>query len=68
MRYGKGTPKLTNEDVMHIKALIHERELLIEKANELNFSKIAEKFGICKQMVSAIATGKVHKTIYASDL
>lgn len=47
--------KLSHDDVRLIRALIRERNRLMEEANKLTRQKIAEKFGIKPVTVSKIS-------------
>lgn len=50
-----GTQKLSNDDVREIRAMREEHARLMERANELTYKKIAERFGVSKRTVEHIA-------------
>lgn len=50
--------KLTEDDVLMIRALFAEREYLRKKASELTNEKIAEKFGVHRCTIEKVASGE----------
>ena len=51
--------KLNEDDVVLIRKLIVEREMLKAKARELTNAKIAEKFGVHVRTIDKISIGEI---------
>ena len=54
---------LDMNDIKNIKALIHEKELLKDKLFSLTDKAIADKFGVSRQTITGIASGRYHRDI-----
>ena len=58
-------PKLTPNDVQNIKALLTERDRLMDDLMKVSIKAIADKMGVSKQIIIGINNGRLHKHIYA---
>jgi hypothetical protein len=58
-------PKLTPNDVQNIKALLSERDRLMDDLMKVSIKAIADKMGVSKQIIIGINNGRLHKHIYA---
>lgn len=55
--------KLDECDVLHICALLAERDELRKKAAELSAHRIAEKFGVSVVTINQIASGRIWRHV-----
>jgi predicted XRE-type DNA-binding protein len=60
--YKRGTElphaKLTEEDIVNIRALVEHRSTLLTEARTLSNAALAEKFGVSRSTINKIAMGE----------